>query len=48
MVEEVIPIIRSLLGRHETVTGMRQQIIVGASLKKIKEIKSLLEKLIAN
>lgn len=45
MVEEVIPIIRSLLGRNETVTGMRQQLIVRASPRKIREIKSLLEKI---
>ena len=44
MVEEVIPIILSLLGRHETVTGMRQQLIVHASPQKIREIKSFLEK----
>jgi type II secretory pathway component GspD/PulD (secretin) len=45
MVEEVIPIIRSLLGRHEIVTGIRQQLIVCASPKKIKEIKNFLEKI---
>ena len=45
MVEEVIPIIRSLLGRNETVTGMGQQLIVRASPQKIREIKSLLEKI---
>lgn len=45
MVEEVVPIIRSLLGRNETVTGMRQQLIVRASPRKIREIKSLLEKI---
>jgi hypothetical protein len=44
MVEEVIPIIRSLLGRNETVTGVRQQLIVRASPQKIREIKSFLEK----
>lgn len=45
MVEEVIPVIRSLLGRNETVTGMRQQLIVRASPRKLSQIKSLLEKL---
>lgn len=45
MVEEVIPIIRSLLGRDETVTGMRQQLIVRASPRKLREIKSLLGKI---
>jgi hypothetical protein len=34
MVEEVFPVIRSLLGRHDTVTGMRKQLIVCASPKK--------------
>jgi hypothetical protein len=37
MVEDVIPIILSLLGLHETVTGMRQQLIVHVSPKKILE-----------
>ena len=45
MVEEVIPIMRSLLGRNETVMGMRQQLIVRASPRKIREIKSLLGKI---
>lgn len=45
MVEEVVPIIRSLLGHNETVTGMRQQLIVRASPAKLQEIKSLLEKI---
>jgi hypothetical protein len=44
MVEEFVPIIRSLLGGIETVTGMRHQLIVHASPQKIREIKSLLEK----
>ncbi len=45
MVEEVVPIIRPLLGRNETVTGMRQQLIVRASPRKLREIKELLEKI---
>jgi hypothetical protein len=45
LVEEVVPIIRPLLGRNETVTGMRQQLIVRASPRKLREIKSLLEKI---
>jgi hypothetical protein len=45
MVEEFVPIICSLLGRNETVTRMRHQLIVHASPKKIREIKSLLEKI---
>ena len=45
MVEEVVPIIRSLLGRNETVTGMRHQLIVHASPQKIREIISFLEKI---
>jgi hypothetical protein len=44
MVEEVVPIIRSLLGRNETVRGTRHQLIVRPSPQKIREIKSLLEK----
>jgi type II secretory pathway component GspD/PulD (secretin) len=44
-VEEVIPIIRPLLGRNESVTGMRQQLIVRASPRKLREIKSLLGKI---
>ena len=43
--EEVVSIIRSLLGRKETVMGMRYQLIVHASPQKIREIKSLLEKI---
>ena len=43
MVDEVVPIIRPLLGRNETVTGMRQQLIVRASPRKLREIKQLLE-----
>ena len=45
MVEEFVPIIRSLLGSNETVKGMRHQLIVYASNQKIREIKSLLEKI---
>ncbi|MBC8287377.1 MAG: hypothetical protein H8E42_07870 [Nitrospinae bacterium] len=45
MVEDVIPIIRPLLGRNESVTGMRQQLIVRASPQKLLEIKGLLEKI---
>ncbi len=45
MVEEIVPIIRPLLGRNETVTGMRQQLIVRASTRKLREIKSLLKKI---
>jgi type II secretory pathway component GspD/PulD (secretin) len=45
MVEEVVPIIRPLLGKNETVSGMRQQLIVRASPRKLREIKSLLEKI---
>ena len=45
MVEEVVPIIRSLSGLNGTVTGMRHQLIVHASNQKIREIKSLLEKI---
>lgn len=45
MVEEIIPIIRPMLGRNESVTGMRQQLIVRASIRKIEEIKSLLEQI---
>ena len=45
MVEEVVPINRSLLGCNETVTGMRLQLIVHASPQKIREIKSLLGKI---
>jgi hypothetical protein len=37
MVEDVTSIIRSLLGRHETVTGMRKQLIVRVSPEKILE-----------
>ncbi len=44
-VEEVIPVIRALLGRNETVTGISNQLIVRASPQKLKEIKSLLEKI---
>jgi hypothetical protein len=44
MVKAVVTIIPSLLGRNETVTGMRQKLIVRTSLKKSIEIKSLLEK----
>lgn len=44
-VEEVIPIIRSLLERNESVTGMRQQLIVRASPGKLREIKNLLRKI---
>ena len=43
--EDVIPIIRSLLGRNGTVSGMRDQLIVRASPRKLREIKSLLEKI---
>jgi hypothetical protein len=45
MVEEVVSVIRSLLGRNETFTGMRHQLIVHASPQKIREVKSLLEKI---
>lgn len=45
MVEDVIPIIRPLLGRNESVTGMRQQLIVRASPRKLREIKGLLKKI---
>ncbi len=45
MMEEVIPIIRPLLGRNESVTGMRQQLIVRASPRKLREIKNLLGKI---
>jgi hypothetical protein len=45
MVEEVVPIIRSLLGGNETIMGMRHQLIVHASLQKIRDIKSLLGKI---
>ncbi len=45
IVEEVIPIIRPLLGRNEFVTGMRQQLIVRASPRKLREIKNLLGKI---
>ena len=45
MVEEFVTIIRSLLGSNETVTGMRHQLIAHASNQKIREIKSLLEKI---
>ncbi len=44
-VEEVIPIIRPLLRRNETVTGMRHQLIVRASPRTLREIKNLLEKI---
>ena len=45
MVEEVVPIIRPLLRRNETVTGMRQQLIVRASPRTLREIRSLLKKI---
>ena len=45
MVEEVVPIIRPLLGHNETISGMRQQLIVRASPRKLREIKSLLNKI---
>jgi type II secretory pathway component GspD/PulD (secretin) len=44
-VEDVIPIIRPLLGRNEKVSGMRDQLIVRASPIKLREIKTLLEKI---
>ena len=44
-VEDVIPIIRPLLGRNEKVSGMRDQLIVRASPRKLREIKTLLEKI---
>jgi type II secretory pathway component GspD/PulD (secretin) len=43
--EELIPIIRPLLGHNETVTGMRQRLIVRASPGKLEEVKALLEKI---
>ena len=45
MVEEVVSVIRSLLGCNEIFTGMRHQLIVHASPQKIREIKSLLGKI---
>ena len=44
-VEDAIPIIRQLLGRNGTVSGMGQQLIVRASPRKLREIKTLLEKI---
>ena len=44
-VEDVIPIIRSLLGRDGTVSGMRNQLIVRTTPRKLREIKILLEKI---
>ena len=41
----MIPIIRPLLGRNEKVSGMRDQLIVRASPRKLREIKTLLEKI---
>ncbi len=45
MVEEVIPIIRPMLKRNESVTGMNQQLIVRATPRKLREIKGLLEQI---
>ena len=42
---EVIPIILLLLGRHETVMGIHQQLIVPAFPQYIKETISFLEKI---
>ena len=44
-VEDVIPIIRPLLGRNGKVTGMRNQLIVRASPRKLREIKNLFKQI---
>ena len=44
MVEKLVLVIRSLLGRNETVRGMRHKLNVCAFPQKIREIKRLLEK----
>ena len=44
-VEDVIPIIRPLLERNEKVTGMRNQLIVRASPRRLREIKNLLKQI---
>jgi len=43
--EELIPILRPLLGSNETISGMRNQLIVRASPRKLREIKVILEKI---
>lgn len=43
--EELIPMLRPLLGSNETITGMHNQLIVRASPRKLREIKSILEKI---
>jgi hypothetical protein len=44
-VEDVIPVIRPLMGPNETVSGMHNQLIVRASPRKLREIKTILEKI---
>ena len=44
-VEDVIPIIRPLLERNEKVIGMRNQLIVRDSPRKLREIKNLLKQI---
>jgi hypothetical protein len=45
LVEEVIPAIRSILGKRGTVTGMHGQLIIRAHPKALQEVKHILKKL---
>ncbi len=45
LVEEVIPTIRSVLGKRGTVTGMHGQLIIRATPKALTEVKHILGKL---
>jgi len=45
LVEEVIPAIRSILGKRGTVTGMHGQLIIRAHPKALQEVKHILKKI---
>ena len=45
LVEEVLPTIRSVLGKRGTVTGMHGQLIIRAHPRALKEVKHILSKL---